>query len=210
MIMVGPTGSARSRLASVIRSKYFDRIERVLIRGFETTREADTIVTLARHHHQRDLERIVDEVLVRKSCTVQHLAEVVADRPRARGVAKLTPIIDERLPNAYQPPTSELERLLYRLVEHPEIPPSTRQLPFQFMRADATVDLYIADWRLIVEGDGRRWHTRQADLERDRLRDNEATAHGYAVLRFTWKMLTGFTGQCLDTLLRTGQVRSPS
>jgi len=208
-IMVGPTGSARSRLASVIRSKYFDRIERVLIRGFETTGEADTIVTLARDHHQRDLERFVDELLVRKSCTVRRLDEVVADRPRARGVAKLAPIIDERLPDAYQPPTSELERLLYRLVEHPGIPPSTRQLPFQFKRAHATVDLYIAVWRLIVEGDGRRWHTRQADLERDRLRDNEATAHGYAVLRFTWKILTRSTGQCLDTLLRTGQVRSP-
>jgi very-short-patch-repair endonuclease len=207
---VGMTGNARSPLASVIRSRYFDRIERDRIRGFEATGEADTIVTLARDRDIRALERIVDEVLVRKSCPVEHLAEVVADRPRWPGISKLTPIIDERRPGAYQPPTSELERVLYQLVDHPLIPPSTRQLPFSFERVHANVDLYITAWRLIVEGDGRLWHTRQEDMERDRLRDNEATAHGYAVLRFTWKMLTESPEKCLDTLLRTGRVRSAS
>jgi hypothetical protein len=208
VIMVGPTGNAQSPLATVIRTKYFDRIERVRIRGFETTGEADTIVTLARDHDTASLERIVDEVLVRKSCSVAHLAEVLDDRPRSRGVRKLIPIIGERKPDAYQPPTSELERLLYPLVDHPLVPPATRQLPFSFQQVNATVDLYIALWRLIVEGDGRRWHTRQEDMERDRLRDNEATAHGLAVLRFTWNMLTESPEGCLDTLLRTGQVRS--
>lgn len=210
VIMVRPTGNARSPLASVIRSKYFDKVERARIRGFQTTGVADTIVTLARDHNPHVLERIVDEVLVRKSCAVQRLAEVADDRPQARGIGKLLPIIGERLPDAYEPPTTELERLLYRLVDHPDIPPSTRQLPFRFQRVDATVDLYIAAWHLIVEADGRRWHNRQADHDRDRLRDNEATAHGYAVLRFTWKMLTGSPDLCLDTLLRTGRVRSAS
>ncbi len=120
----------------------------------------------------------------------------------------LASVIGERLADAYQPPTSELERHLYRVVDHPGIPPTTRQLPFRFRRVEATVDLYVAAWRLIVEGDGRRWHNRKADHDRDRLRDNEATAHGYAVLRFTWEMLTRSPEECLDTLLRTGQVRS--
>ena len=80
-------------------------------------------------------------------------------------------------------------------------------MPIAFRRVDATVDAYISVWRLIVEGDGRRWHTRKADYERDRLRDNEATAHGYAVLRFTYEMLRHSPGDCLDTLLRTGQSR---
>lgn len=208
VIMVGPTGNARSALATVIRTKYFDRIERVRIRGFETTGEADTIVTLARDHDARSLERIVDEVLVRKSCSLAHLAEVVDNRPRSRGISQLIPIVNERRTDAYQPPTSELERLLYPLVDHPLVPPATRQLPYNFQQVNATVDLYIALWRLIVEGDGRRWHTRQEDMERDRLRDNEATAHGLAVLRFTWTMLTESPERCLDTLLRTGRVRS--
>jgi hypothetical protein len=209
-IMVGPTGNARSPLATVIRSRYFDLIERDRVRGFETSAEADTIVTLAKDHSGNDLERVVDEVLARGSCSVQTLVDVAARRSHSPGLRKLLPIIEARLPGAYQPPTSELERLLYRLVDHPAIPPTTRQLPFHFQEVDATVDLYIPAWRLIVEGDGRRWHNRKADHERDRLRDNEATAHGFAVLRFTWEMLTKSPHSCLDTLVRTGQVRSAS
>jgi hypothetical protein len=210
IIMVGSTGNARSPLATVIRSRYFDLIERDRVRGFETSAEADTIVTLAKDHSANDLERVVDEVLARGSCSAQTLADVAARRSHSPGLRKLLSIIEARLPGAYQPPTSELERQLYRLVDHPAIPPTTRQLPFHFQKVDATVDLYIAAWRLIVESDGRRWHNRKADHERDRLRDNEATAHGFAVLRFTWEMLTKSPNGCLDTLVRTGQVRSAS
>lgn len=78
----------------------------------------------------------------------------------------------------------------------------------RYQRVDATVDAYLPSWRLIVEGDGRRWHTRRADMERDRLRDNEATAHGFAVLRFTYEMLRDARHSCLDTLLRTGRARA--
>jgi hypothetical protein len=210
IIMVGSTGNARSTLATVIRSRYFDLIERDRVRGFETSAEADTIVTLAKDHSANDLERVVDEVLARGSCSAQTLADVAARRSHSPGLRKLLSIIEARLPGAYQPPTSELERQLYRLVDHPAIPPTTRQLPFHFQKVDATVDLYIAAWRLIVESDGRRWHNRKADHERDRSRDNEATAHGFAVLRFTWEMLTKSPNGCLDTLVRTGQVRSAS
>lgn len=45
-----------------------------------------------------------------------------------------------------------------------------------------TVDAYIPRWRLTIEADGRRWHTRKADFERDRRRDNAAAAHGLVVL----------------------------
>lgn len=208
VIMVGRSGNARSPLASVIRSTYFDLIERTRVRGFEVTGEADTIVTLARSHSPYALERIVDDVLARGSCSIEQLVGAWRRQPRAPGRARLRPIVDERRADAYQPPTTELERILYKLADHPLIPTSTRQLPFRFQQVHATVDLYIPAWRLIVEVDGRRWHTRQSDLERDRLRDNEATAHGYAVLRFTWKMLTDSPEKCLDTLLRTGRVRT--
>jgi very-short-patch-repair endonuclease len=79
-----------------------------------------------------------------------------------------------------------------------------------YQQTDATVDAYIASWRLIVEGDGRRWHTRRADMARDRLRDNEATAHGFAVLRFIYEQLRDEPENVIDTLLRTGQARRAS
>ena len=89
----------------------------------------------------------------------------------------------------------------------PALPTYTRQMPMHYHHLNATVDAFIPVWRLIVEGDGRRWHTRRADYDRDRLRDNEATAHGYAVLRFTYEMLRYKAAECRDTLLRSGRAR---
>ena len=79
-----------------------------------------------------------------------------------------------------------------------------------YQRVDATVDAYVRTWRLIVEGDGRRWHTRKADHDRDRLRDNEAVAHGYVVLRFTYEMLRDSPESVIETILRTGHMRRAS
>lgn len=210
VIMIGIDGNARSPLATVLRSTHFDSIGRVRRRGFVTTNEAETIISLARDRTAAELERIVDETVARGSCSVAEMQRLVDEREGVPGLKKLRPIIEERGPEAYQPPVSELERLLYGLVEHPGVPPVTRQMPFLFRMVKATVDLYVPAWRLIVEADGRRWHTRKADMELDRRRDNEATAHGLAVLRFTWQMLTKDRDECLETLLRTGRVRSVS
>lgn len=210
VIMVGIDGNARSPLATVLRSTHFETVGRVRLRGFVTSNEGETILSLARDHPAANLERIVDETIARGSCSVAELYSLLAERGRVPGAKKLRPIIDERGPDAYQPPVSELERLLHDLVEHPGVPAVTRQMPFLFRGVKATVDLYISAWRLIVEADGRRWHTRKADMELDRRRDNEATAHGLAVLRFTWEMLTKDRQGCLETLLRTGRVRSVS
>jgi len=132
----------------------------------------------------------------------------VESRPGVRGIPGVRRLAEERLPDAYQPPNSELEPLVYQLLDHPEIPAVSREFPFPFELIPMTVDAYIPNWRLIVEADGRRWHTRKADFERDRLRDNLATSHGIAVLRFSYQMLTRQPGGCLATILETGRVRS--
>ena len=164
-------------------------------------------MALARDLDEGAIESLVDALLARKSVSVAELIEVVGLSDDVPGVPKLRRVVEYRTPNAYQPPTSELERLLYRLLEDPRLPAHTRQMPMSYHKVDATVDAYIDLWHLIVEGDGRRWHTRRADMARDRLRDNEATAHGDGVLRFTYEQLRDERAMCLDTLLRTGRVR---
>lgn len=210
VIMIGSDGNARSPLARVIRSERFRDVGVVRRGGFIVTDEAETVMTLAAGMGADRLEALVDWLIARKSCTVEQLARVVDANAGARGVARLRPIVEYRVPDAYQPPTTELERLLYRILSDPRLPPHVRQMPMSYQRVDATVDAYIDDWRLIVEGDGRRWHTRQADYDRDRFRDNEAVAQGYAVLRFTYEMLRDRPDWVLDTLLRTGQARRAS
>ncbi|HUG32730.1 MAG TPA: type IV toxin-antitoxin system AbiEi family antitoxin domain-containing protein [Acidimicrobiia bacterium] len=208
VIMIDRSQNASSPLAKVIRSGRFESVRRVRRQGFIVTDEAETVMTLARDLSPDRLEWVVDSLLARKSCSVDQLTRVTGLSDKVPGVARLRPIIEYRSPDAYQPPTTELERLLFKLLDHPQLPDYTRQMPMPYHRIKATVDAYIAIWRLIVEGDGRRWHTRRADYERDRLRDNEATAHGYAVLRFTYEMLRDRPEECRNTLLRTGRART--
>jgi very-short-patch-repair endonuclease len=210
VILTGPYGNARSPLARVIRSRRFESVSTVRIRGFVVSNEPETILTLSRDLAVDRLEAIVDWVLARKGCTARDIHEVLQMSSGMPGVGRLRPIVEHRLPDAYQPPSTELERLLYRVLDDPRLPGYTRQTLIRYQRVDATVDAFLADWRLIVEGDGRRWHNRRADHERDRLRDNEATVQGYAVLRFTYEMLRDRPFECLDTLIRTGWVRQAS
>ena len=88
-----------------------------------------------------------------------------------------------------------------------ELPEYSRQVPFSFEQMKATVDAHIPEWKLIVEADGRRWHTRQADFERDRERDNAAASAGLVAVRFTYRMLTKERDSCLKTLLEAGRWR---
>jgi very-short-patch-repair endonuclease len=71
------------------------------------------------------------------------------------------------------------------------------------------VDGLIEPWRLIVEADGRRWHTRVADFERDHARDIAALLHGYLVARFTWSQLTNGHADCVAALREIGLTRAP-
>jgi very-short-patch-repair endonuclease len=210
VIMIGGHGNARSPLARVIRSDRFHDVRRVRKKGFILTDEAETVLSLAAETPADRIEALVDFLLARKSCTVGELVRVVAANAGARGVGRLRPIVDYRLPDAYQPPTSELERLLYRVLDDPRLPPHARQMPMSYQQVEATVDAYIDLWRLVVEGDGRRWHTRKNDYDRDRLRDNEGVAHGYGVLRFTYEMLRDEPEKVIDTLVRAGRARQVS
>ena len=64
-------------------------------------------------------------------------------------------------------------------------------------------DALLPDHRLIIEADGRRWHTRMNDFDRDQRRTNEATARGWGTLHFTWVHLTHFTDDVIDVVRRT-------
>jgi len=152
---------------------------------------------------------IVDDRLAARTLRASDF-DPILDRllfARQPGLKALRKIVGARADDAYQPPTSELERLLYRLLDRPELPGYERQLPIDLTSIHATVDAYIPSWRVIIEGDGRRWHNREADHDRDRLRDAEAMAAGFIVVRLTWKMLRYEPDECLSRLLAIGRRR---
>jgi very-short-patch-repair endonuclease len=208
VVMIPLDGNARSPLARVIRTRYFADIETTRIGAFLATTPAETLVALAGELDRPRLEHLLDDCLAAKLVDAERLMTILSRRSGQRGLPVLRRLTEERLATAYQPPTTVLERHLYTILNHPGIPEVGRQFPFPREVLGGTVDANIPLWRLITEADGRRWHTRKADFERDRARDNIAASHGIAVLRFTYQMLVGEPDQCLATILATGQAPS--
>ncbi len=189
---------------------YFDELHTTRIGGFPATSPAETILCLAGRLSVSDLEGVVEDQLSAGAITIGDFDPLFIRSAggRVRGITRLAEILDIRRPDAWQPHPNQIEALLGDLVDHPDIPPATPQVPLPFDDRPMIVDIFVSEWGLILEADGRRYHTRVADFERDRHRDNLAAANGLVVLRYTWSMLTNdFTG-CRRQLIETGRRRS--
>jgi very-short-patch-repair endonuclease len=110
-------------------------------------------------------------------------------RPGKRGVRNLRVVLAARAPG-YVPPESALESLLLKVLRRGGLPRPVLQYPFPGRPpGEARVDAAYPSSHVLIEADGRRWHTRVDDFVRDRGRDNEVVALGWRVLRFTWEDL---------------------
>lgn len=160
--------------------------------GMPVTTPARTIVDLAARLGRERLGRMLDEAHVARRCTVQEVAALYDEllRPGKRGMRVLHTVLAARGPG-YVPPESVLERRLLRVLARAGLPEPVRQaaLPWR-SQAGARVDLLYPRHRVIVEADGRRWHSRLDQMAADRQRDREAQLHGYAVHRFVWEEIT--------------------
>jgi very-short-patch-repair endonuclease len=107
------------------------------------------------------------------------------------------------------PTETELERNLRVVLTSPEIPEIRWQAPFPGRDPGRRrVDGLIEAWSLIVEGDGRAWHSRVHDFERDRRRDAEAAAAGLQTLRFTWHQVSTEAAWVRATVIAAGAHRA--
>lgn len=107
------------------------------------------------------------------------------------------------------PTESELERRMRLLLTRADIPPIAWQAPFPGRQPGARrVDGLVESWRLVVEADGRAWHERVRDFERDRRRDAEVAAAGLQTLRFTWHQITAEPTWLVGVVLDVGSHRS--
>jgi very-short-patch-repair endonuclease len=210
VIMVPSNGSARSPVATIIRSDFYDAIATHRVKGFEVTSPAETVFTLASTLDLRALSATLDDVLLTGKATVGEFTPIfdrVVGR-RARGAGRLRRLIEERHPDEYGVDSTYLERLLERVLSNSRIPPATREFPMTINGSPSRVDAFIARWDLVVEADSRRWHARTADFEADRARDNALAAAGIQVLRFTYRMLKDYHDRCIDTILAVGAHQS--
>jgi very-short-patch-repair endonuclease len=74
------------------------------------------------------------------------------------------------------------------MLRRPGMPAFSRQKPLPWA-PQRRADVMLVGSPVIVEADGRSWHTRVADFATDRRRDNVATRHGFDTLRYTYAEL---------------------
>lgn len=159
-----------------------------LVQRMRTTTFAQTMIQLAEHESDEALRSALRSGFEARPARTEALRKRMGEL-QGRRLPGFGRLLDQLGVVDGEPPTaSELEHRLFEVLQDvPGMPPVERQavMPWSPDR-DVLVDGLVKPWRLIVEGDGRRWHTRVQDFERDRWRDNEAAIHGLHVMRFTW------------------------
>ncbi|MEA2009687.1 MAG: DUF559 domain-containing protein [Actinomycetota bacterium] len=202
-----PSGAdGRSRLATVRRRSDFRSIERTIVDGIPSSSAAETLFDLARRFTASELTSAIDHMLVTRKVTTASLF-LVLDRTagsRLKGTVRFREAVQD-LDSGYVPTESELERLLLSVIDVPEIPRPDRQVRLDWWsKMPHRIDALIGQWYLVLEADGRPFHTKRADFERDRRRDNLAVAHGYRVMRFTYDMLVNEPGVVREQIIAAG------
>lgn len=232
--LVHPTAALSHRSAATQLDLQVDRAHPLHV---TTTLDADhrsrrTEIHRSRHHvyATHDGLRITrfEQVLVQMAGASPELVEaalhsgVDEDPMRLDRVQRhLERLRDSRLPGLRhlralavdlegEPPTqSELERRMLSVVDLvPGMPAPRRQAPAPWAPdSRSVVDAIVPSWSLILEADGRAFHQRRADFERDRWRDAEAAIHGFHVMRFTYRRMEHDRVGIVDQLVRFGRAR---
>jgi len=196
----------RSKLATVHQTDRFLARRRG---PFRVGTVEQTLCDVAGRLHDRLEDAVLAALVARRTSSAALLARCEALRPRPpKGVEALVEIAiaHSELPDV---PMTVLEAALFQVLADPRLPEWEPQAtPSWWPRSDERLDAFIPTWHLVVEADGRAWHTRRRDFERDRERDHIALVHGAQVVRFTHAQLVHEPDYVLGVLLAIGTHRS--
>lgn len=159
--------------------------------GLPITVVERTVIDLAAVLPQGHLERIVDRALAAGLLDIESLARLFEQLARKGkpGTARMRTILAARQ-IGYETTDSELERRLLKVIVESDLPEPTKQFRPEWLRpTNGRVDFAYPEFKLIIEGDSRRWHLLMNSFEIDRQRDNSAQIAGWRVLRFTWRQI---------------------
>ena len=171
--------------AVVHQSRVLLRHHWFLLYGRRTTTLARTLVDLAGSTSHARLDAVYEYGLLTGRLTHAAMAATFTElfHPSRRGITLLGDVLDARGPG-HVPAASELERRLFATCELVGLRPK-RQFPLPGRQMiTGCVDAALVEAKLILEADGRRWHSRVADFRRDRERDKAAARDGWQTLRF--------------------------
>ena len=160
-------------------------VEVVRRRGIATTTPARALVDCSGVMSVARLSRAFDDAVTTGITTADAVGDqlLALMRPGKRGLAGVATVLD-RYSGAASVADSVAEAEFLRLVAGAGLPHPATQLPHPSpQRPGNLVDFAWEAVRLIVEIDGRTWHSRMADRLRDIERDRTAVAAGWQVMR---------------------------
>jgi len=106
---------------------------------------------------------------------------------------------------------TDIERILYAEVDQAQ---RRGDIPIDFLWqrnpvpidpecSQIVADGMFPDIKLIVEADGKQWHSSATDIERDRNRDMRLQKHGWTILRFTEDEIKYYTKKVMSKIVTT-------
>jgi len=129
----------------------------------------------------------IDQALRTRSTTLA-LMHIALDltKGRAGNPKRLELLLDSR-----DEPWSEAERQFHRLLRAAGITGWQANRPVRISSLNVYPDVVFRRQRLVIEIDGREFHSDREAFESDRRRQNLLVLNGWRVLRVTWRMIQG-------------------
>jgi very-short-patch-repair endonuclease len=148
------------------------------------------------------VERALDHALAYELAPIERFWDVFLDLAKRgrKGTTLMRALLLARGPD-HVAPASELEARFLELLRTHRLPRPEQQVDL----GDADgwvgrVDFYFRSVGLVVEADGRRYHSALLDRENDRVRDARLRAAGLEVVRLTWQDIVERPVECATWL----------
>jgi very-short-patch-repair endonuclease len=167
-----------------------------LVDGVPVTTIARVLLDLARVQGAAEVERLAARALREDLVTDRELEAAIRRHPQHRGARLLQSVVTGEAPPVFT--RSKAEQRLLELLRRSGLP-----LPAMNVRVHGyEVDCYWRAQRLVVEVDGRQYHSSRQAFEMDRRRDRTLAVAGLLVLRVTWQDLHRRPEQLLVEITR--------
>ena len=163
----------------------------VEVEAMPVTSPIRTGVDLAAHLGPAQIGRIIDHIVLKKHGSLDEVCDLVLRLARhgKPGMKCMHRVLEARAGGSFLG-ESQLEVMALRLFREWDLPEPVSQLPLPWRSpVNGRVDFAYPEIRLIIELDGRAWHSTLEAFESDRMRDNHAQLAGWRVLRITYRML---------------------
>jgi very-short-patch-repair endonuclease len=162
------------------RTTRLGRHEVRIFQGLPVTSPARTALDIAAEVSLRELERAVDEAMIRRLVRYSQLRAAASQAKGRRGGPLLSAVLDHR--GAPTITRSQAEERFLELVGAAELP----QPEVNVQLNGYEVDFLWREQKVVVEVDGYTYHATRSAFERDRTKDASLLAAGIQVMRITW------------------------